>query len=137
MFLCTENRQNPLLCWTPLGYFDDPKMAVVQTPQDFYSPDSFEHDRNRSWFWRDRRKVPFNEQRLFYCGIQPGKNRRGAAFWCGTNALVRMTALREVGGVADESVRCQALRYPEPGPVSGCSRRMICMAPVPERTRWV
>ena len=87
-----------------LGYFDDPKMAVVQTPQDFYNPDSFEHDRNRSWFWRDRREVSFNEQRLFYRGIQPGKNRWGAAFWCGTNALVRMTALQEVGGVAHESV---------------------------------
>ncbi len=34
-----------------LGYFDDPRLAVVQTPQDFYNLDSFEHDRNRSWFW--------------------------------------------------------------------------------------
>lgn len=87
-----------------IGYFDDPHMAVVQTPQDFYNADSFEHDRNRSWFWRGRRDVSFNEQRLFYRGIQPGKNRWGAAFWCGTNAVVRMTALREVGGVAYESV---------------------------------
>lgn len=87
-----------------LGYFDDAKLALVQTPQDFYNADSFEHDRNRSWFWRDRRDVPFSEQGLFYRGIQPGKNRWGAAFWCGTNAVVRMTALREVGGVADESV---------------------------------
>jgi cellulose synthase/poly-beta-1,6-N-acetylglucosamine synthase-like glycosyltransferase len=87
-----------------IGYFDDPHMAVVQTPQDFYNADSFEHDRNRSWFWRGRRDVSFNEQRLFYRGIQPGKNRWGAAFWCGTNAVVRMTALREVGGVAHESV---------------------------------
>ncbi|HVC67349.1 MAG TPA: glycosyltransferase [Acidimicrobiales bacterium] len=87
-----------------LGYFDDPKLAVVQTPQDFYNADSFEHDRNRSWFWRDRRDVSFSEQGLFYRGIQPGKNRWGAAFWCGTNALVRTTALREVGGVAHESV---------------------------------
>ena len=87
-----------------IGYFDDERMAVVQTPQDFYNVNSFEHDRNRSWFWRDRRVVSFNEQRLFYRGIQPGKNRWGAAFWCGTNAVVRMTALREVGGVAHESV---------------------------------
>lgn len=87
-----------------LGYFDDQRMAVVQTPQDFYNADSFEHDRNRSWFWRERKKVAFNEQRLFYRGIQPGKNRWGAAFWCGTSALVRTAALREVGGVAHESV---------------------------------
>lgn len=87
-----------------LGYFADPKIAVVQTPQDFYNLDSFEHDRNRSWFWRDRRRTSFNEQRLFYRALQPGKNRWGAAFWCGTNAVVRLSALREVGGVAFETV---------------------------------
>ena len=87
-----------------LGYFDDPKIAVVQTPQDFYNVDSFEHDRNRSWFWRERRETTFNEQRLFYRAIQPGKNRWGAAFWCGTNAVVRTAALRDVGGVATETL---------------------------------
>ncbi len=87
-----------------LGYFDDSRIAVVQTPQDFYNVDSFEHDRNRSWFWRERRETAFNEQRLFYRAIQPGKNRWGAAFWCGTNAVVRTTALREVGGVATETL---------------------------------
>ena len=87
-----------------LGYFADPRLAVVQTPQEFYNVNSFEHDRNRSWFWRERRSVSFNEQRLFYRAIQPGKNRWGAAFWCGTNAVVRTAALREVGGVAYETV---------------------------------
>jgi cellulose synthase (UDP-forming) len=87
-----------------LGYFDDPRVAVVQTPQDFYNVDSFEHARNRSWFWRERRDVAFNEQRLFYRAIQPGKNRWEAAFWCGTNALIRTAALKDVGGVAYESV---------------------------------
>ncbi len=87
-----------------LGYFADPRVALVQTPQDFYNLDSFENDRNRSWLWRERRVVPFNEQRLFYRAIQPGKNRWGAAFWCGTNALLRVSALREVGGVAAETL---------------------------------
>jgi cellulose synthase/poly-beta-1,6-N-acetylglucosamine synthase-like glycosyltransferase len=87
-----------------LGYFADPAVAVVQTPQDFYNVDSFEHGRNRSWFWPARRPSAFSEQRLFYRALQPGKNRWDAAFWCGTNALVRVTALREVGGVAHETV---------------------------------
>ena len=26
-----------------IGYFDDPELALVQTPQDFYNLDSFEH----------------------------------------------------------------------------------------------
>ncbi len=87
-----------------LGYFEDPRIAVVQTPQDFYNLDSFEHDRNRSLFWRGRRSISFNEQRLFYRAIQPGKNRLKAAFWCGTNAVVRVSALREIGGIACETV---------------------------------
>jgi cellulose synthase/poly-beta-1,6-N-acetylglucosamine synthase-like glycosyltransferase len=87
-----------------LGYFDDPRIAVVQTPQDFYNLDSFEHGHNRSWFWPTRRAVSFNEQRLFYRAIQPGKNRWKAAFWCGTNAVVRVSALREIGGIACETL---------------------------------
>ena len=87
-----------------IGYFSDPSIAVVQTPQDFYNVSSFEHGANRSWFWRHRRGTAFNEQRLFYRAIQPGKNRWGAAFWCGTNAVVRASALRDVGGVATETV---------------------------------
>ncbi|MEO7836668.1 MAG: glycosyltransferase, partial [Acidimicrobiales bacterium] len=87
-----------------LGYFDDPRIAVVQTPQDFYNLDSFEHDDNHTWADRRRRKARFNEQALFYRAIEPGKNRWDAAFWCGTGAVVRMTALREVGGVATETV---------------------------------
>ena len=87
-----------------LGYFDDPRIAVVQTPQDFYNLDSFEHGRNRSLLWRERRFIDFNEQRLFYRAIEPGKNRWNAAFWCGTNAIARVSALRDVGGIAHQSV---------------------------------
>ncbi len=87
-----------------LGYFADPKVAIVQTPQDFYNVESFEHDRNRSWLWPRARRVPFNEQRLFYRALQPGKNRWNAAFWCGTGAVIRVAALRDVGGVATETL---------------------------------
>jgi cellulose synthase (UDP-forming) len=80
-----------------VGYFDDPKVALVQTPQDFYNVDSFEHVQRRS----QRR---FGEQELFYRGLAAGRNRWNAAFWCGTNAVVRLEALRAVGGVAVETV---------------------------------
>ncbi len=80
-----------------LGYFDDPRIALVQTPQDFYNLDSFEHvDRP------GRRR--YAEQELFYRGVAAGRNRWNAAFWCGTNAVVRLAALRDVGGVATETV---------------------------------
>lgn len=89
-----------------LGYFADPEVAFVQTPQDFYNTDSFEHERRRAW-WRRSGEAGghiFSEQALFYRVLQPGKNRWKAAFWCGTGAVVRVKALREVGGVATETV---------------------------------
>jgi len=73
-------------------------VAIVQTPQDFYNVDSFEHQE------RSEEKRNFNEQSVFYRVILPAKNRWGAAFWCGTGAVVRMEALRSVGGVATETI---------------------------------
>lgn len=76
-----------------VGYFafhDD--LAVVQTPQDFYNADSFEHVGD------------YAEESLFYRVLQPGKNRWNAAFWCGTSAVLRVDALRSVGGVSTDSV---------------------------------
>ena len=81
-----------------LGYFADPRVALVQTPQDFYNVTSFEHGAGKTY------GEPFHEQALFYRLLQPGKNRWNAAFWCGTNALVRVAALREIGGAATETI---------------------------------
>jgi cellulose synthase/poly-beta-1,6-N-acetylglucosamine synthase-like glycosyltransferase len=78
-------------------YFADPGVGLVQTPQDFYNVDSFEHVRGR----RGRR---FGEQELFYRVLAAGRNRWNAAFWCGTNAVVRLSALREVGGMSTDSI---------------------------------
>ncbi len=75
-----------------LPYFDDPRVAVVQTPQDFYNTDSFEHIGT------------YSEEGLFYRVLQPGKNAWDAAFWCGTSAVLRTRALRSVRGVATDSV---------------------------------
>lgn len=89
-----------------LGYFDDPEVALVQTPQDFYNVSSFEHEAGgveRSA--TDGGTVErFHEQALFYRVLQPAKNRWGGAFWCGTGAVVRTTALADVGGVATETI---------------------------------
>lgn len=78
-----------------LPYFADERLALVQTPQHFYNTESFEHLRPG----RD-----LHEESLFYRVIQPGKHHAGSAFWCGTNAVLRAAALREIGGVATESL---------------------------------
>lgn len=80
-----------------LAYFDDPRVALVQTPQDFYNLDSFEHQ------VRGGSRL-FNEQSVFYRVIAAAKNRWSAAFWCGTSAVLRVEALRSVGGVATGTV---------------------------------
>jgi cellulose synthase (UDP-forming) len=80
-----------------LPYFADDHLAFVQSPQDFYNLSSFEHQRR----WNGEM---FNEEAVFYRVIAPAKTRWSAPFWCGTGALVRVAALRSVGGVSTDSV---------------------------------
>ncbi|MEO6397193.1 MAG: glycosyltransferase [Tepidiformaceae bacterium] len=78
-----------------LPYFADEKVAIVQGPQDFYNLTSFQHaGDDSSW----------HEQESFYKVIQRGKNRWNAAFWCGSPSIVRTSAIRDVGGVATETI---------------------------------
>ncbi|MEO3937317.1 glycosyltransferase [Dermatophilaceae bacterium Soc4.6] len=78
-------------------YFADSRTAIVQTPQEFYNDSSFEHVRKPDGGL-------FQDQEMFYRAILAGRNRWQAAFWCGTGAIVRVEALRSVGGVATDSV---------------------------------
>ncbi|MES2884725.1 MAG: UDP-forming cellulose synthase catalytic subunit [Pseudomonadota bacterium] len=81
-----------------MGWFKrDSKLAMTQTPHHFFSPDPFE--RNLGTF----RKVP-NEGELFYGLLQDGNDFWNATFFCGSCAVIRRTALEEVGGIAVETV---------------------------------
>lgn len=81
-----------------MGWFlRDDKLAVVQTPHYFFSPDPFE--RNLGTFG----KVP-NEGELFYGLLQDGNDQWNASFFCGSCAVIRRAPLEEVGGVATETV---------------------------------
>lgn len=66
-----------------LGYFSDPKLAFVQTPQYYYNlppGDPFASD------------AP-----LFYGPILQGKDGWNAASFCGSNAIMRREALMQLG----------------------------------------
>jgi len=76
-----------------LGFFKDPKVAVVQGPQVFFNTDSFQHNPH-GW----------HEQQMFFDAIQPGKNRTKSAFWCGCPSVLRRSALESLGGVVAETV---------------------------------
>lgn len=99
VFFDADHVAQPDFLRQTLGYFDDPEVAIVQTPQDFYNLESFEHEGITQ---ADKR--PYNEESIFYRVIAPGKNFWDAAFWCGTGAVVRSTALEQVGLVATDSV---------------------------------
>lgn len=66
-----------------LGYFTDPQMALVQTPQIFSNVGESD---------------PLGSQApLFYGPIQQGKDGWNAAFFCGSNAIIRRDALMQLG----------------------------------------
>ncbi len=83
---------------TTLGWFlRDSQLGLVQTPHHFYSPDPFE--RNLGQF----RKVP-NEGELFHRLVQDGNDLWNASFFCGSCAVLRRSALDQIGGIAVETV---------------------------------
>lgn len=93
---------DPAILDRTLGYFAaDERLALVQTPQYFVNvPDS----------------DPLGSQApLFYGPIQEGKDGWGAAFFCGSNAVLRREALMELGIVgyvnATEKAVTEGLRH--------------------------
>jgi cellulose synthase (UDP-forming) len=81
-----------------MGWFlRDRDLGMLQTPHHFYSPDPFE--RNLEQF----RTIP-NEGELFYGIVQDGNDFWNATFFCGSCAVLRRSALDEIGGIATETV---------------------------------
>jgi cellulose synthase (UDP-forming) len=81
-----------------VGWFlRDQRLALVQTPHHFYSPDPFERN------LRAGTTVP-NEGQLFYGLIQDGNDLWNAAFFCGSCAVIRRRAVESIGGFATATV---------------------------------
>ena len=76
---------------------EDPKLALVQTPHYFYSPDPFERNLSAA-------KNGPHEGALFYGPVQRGNDNWNATFFCGSCAVMRRSALEEIGGIAVETV---------------------------------
>jgi cellulose synthase (UDP-forming) len=73
----------PSIAERTIGYFRDPQVSFVQTPQYFYNIPPAD---------------PFgSDAPLFYGPIQQGKDGWNAAFFCGSNALLRREALMQLG----------------------------------------
>ncbi len=72
-----------------LGYFSDPRIAFVSTPQQYYGAD--DHALN-------------NRELFFYRVIQPAKDASNSAFSCGNGVAYRRAALETVGGFSEWNV---------------------------------
>lgn len=83
----------PTFLTATLGWFADERVALVQGPQAFYNAGAFDDDGYTG------------EQGLFFNVLLPARHHAGAGpFWCGSTSLLRVAALREVGGVATETI---------------------------------
>lgn len=83
LILDADQVPDPDILDKTLGYFRDPQMALVQTPQYFHNVPAGD---------------PLGSQApLFYGPIQQGKDGWNAAYFCGSNAVLRRDALMLLG----------------------------------------
>jgi cellulose synthase (UDP-forming) len=83
LILDADQIPTPEILDRTLGWFQDPEVALVQTPQ---------------WFTNVTDSDPLGSQApLFYGPIQMGKDGWNAAFFCGSNAVLRREALMQLG----------------------------------------
>ncbi|PSB30415.1 UDP-forming cellulose synthase catalytic subunit [Stenomitos frigidus] len=80
-----------------VGFFQNPKVALVQTPHWFYNPDPFERNLLTGG------QVPVGNE-LFYKVLQKGNDFWNAAFFCGSAAVIRRDYVLKIGGIATETV---------------------------------
>jgi cellulose synthase (UDP-forming) len=84
-----DHRARAELAHETLGYFTDPAVGFVCTPQQFGGGVA----------------DPLgNRELLFYRSMQPAKDTRNSAFSCGNGALYRREALASVGGFSEWSL---------------------------------
>ncbi|MBK0001986.1 UDP-forming cellulose synthase catalytic subunit [Erwinia sp. S38] len=97
VFDCDHVATRTFLQATVGAFLKDDKLALLQTPHYFYSPDPFERNLKAA------REIP-NEGALFYGPVQQGNDNWNATFFCGSCAVIRRSALEEINGFAVETV---------------------------------
>ncbi|HEY9642155.1 MAG TPA: glycosyltransferase family 2 protein, partial [Coleofasciculaceae cyanobacterium] len=80
-----------------VGFFQDPQVALVQTPQTFYNPDPVALNLGLE-------DVLTPEEEVFYRQIQPFRDAAGGVICSGTSFVVRRSALLEIGCFFTESL---------------------------------
>lgn len=85
-FILTQDADeliDPSFLSKTIGYFNDPKVAFVQTPKEAITP----------------KGDPFGvRDRIFFDALQPGRAGAGASFSCGSGVIWRISAVESIGG---------------------------------------
>ncbi len=79
-----------------LGFFTDPKLAMIVTPQNFYNPDPPELNLGG-------RILP-HEQTVFYSILQAGRDSSNSVICTGTSILFRRSCIDELGGFPTDTI---------------------------------
>ncbi|AFY30945.1 glycosyltransferase [Calothrix sp. PCC 7507] len=80
-----------------VGFFQNEKVALVQTPQSFYNADPIARNLGLE-------NILTPDEEVFYRQIQPLRDAAGSVVCAGTSFIVRRTALAEIGGFVTESL---------------------------------
>lgn len=80
-----------------IGFFQDPTVALVQTPQSFYNSDPIARNLGLE-------DVLTPEEEVFYRQIQPIRDGAGSVICSGTSFVVRRSALEATGGFVTDSL---------------------------------
>ena len=80
-----------------LGFFSDPAIGIVQTPQHFYNKDPIQTNLGLMQIYPD-------EQRLFFDQMAASRDAWQAAFCCGSCSIMRREAVDAIGGIPTESI---------------------------------
>mgnify|MGYP006139494303 FL=1 len=80
-----------------LGFFSDPAVGIVQTPQHFYNKDPIQINLGLM-------KIQPDEQRLFFDQMAASRDAWQAAFCCGSCSILRRQALDAIGGIPTQSI---------------------------------
>ena len=80
-----------------LGFFNDPSIGIVQTPQHFYNKDPIQTNLGLMQIYPD-------EQRLFFDEMAASRDAWEAAFCCGSCSIMRRQAVDDIGGIPTQSI---------------------------------
>ncbi|WP_299492102.1 glycosyltransferase [uncultured Shewanella sp.] len=134
-FLCHKDIATSLL-----SCIDQHNVAIVQAAQYFYNKDPVQHNFLAS-------QAIVDDQRIFFEGVLPGLDKLDTALCCGCPALIKRTALMNVGGFPTDTVTEDvnlSYRFFQNGYITRYTQKIVAYGMSPEtlneyikqRCRW-